>query len=326
MAGLKERIATLLRENRGTFLSGEEIAERFGVSRAAVWKAVKSLKSSGFEVKSVTNKGYCFMGCDDIITAVGIKSYLAPELKENFKISVVDIAKSTNDTVKKIASEGEDEYYLLVSGAQTNGKGRMGRTFYSPEDTGVYFSLLLRPEISPADAVLITTAAAVCVCEALEKLGVEKPQIKWVNDIFSDGKKICGILTEASFNTENGTLDYAVLGVGLNMYLPKGGFPDEIRDIAGAVFSEKNEDLRNKFIGYFMNSFAGYYKNLESRLHCTEYSRRCFVTGKKIYVVKNDCKTPAKALGVDENCGLLVEFENGVREVLNSGEISIRCE
>jgi BirA family biotin operon repressor/biotin-[acetyl-CoA-carboxylase] ligase len=125
---------------------------------------------------------------------------------------------------------------------------------------------------------------------------------------------------------ESGTLDYAVLGVGLNTYLPKDGFPDEIKDIAGSAFEKKSEDLRNRFIGCFLNSFMGYYSTIEGKSHCAEYSRRCFVVGKKIYVVSNEVKTPAKVLGVDENCGLLVEYENGEKAILNSGEISIRLD
>lgn len=261
---------------------------------------------------------------DDIITVEGIKKYISADLRSKIKVNVVGTAESTNDSVKKLGAEGEGEYYLLVSGTQTKGKGRMGRSFYSPEDTGVYFSLLLKPSIDPAEAVLITTAAAVSVCEALEKTGAENPGIKWVNDIFLNGKKVCGILTEASFNTKKEKLDYVVLGVGLNMYRPHSGFPDEIKDIAGAVFNDKHEDLRNSFIGFFINSFIQYYTNIGSKAHCAEYSRRCFVTGMDIYVVSDGRKVPAKALGVDGNCGLAVEYETGEKAVLSSGEISIR--
>ncbi|MBQ8182825.1 MAG: biotin--[Clostridia bacterium] len=262
--------------------------------------------------------------CDDVITEEGIKAYLKGDLKDKVNAEIVSVATSTNDIVKKRGSEGEKEYFLFAAGSQTQGKGRMGRSFFSPDDTGVYFSLLLKPVLQPSQAVLITTAAAVSVCESLEKLGVQNPQIKWVNDIFVNGKKVCGILTEASFNSENGTLDYAVLGVGINIYLPKDGFPQDIEDVAGAVFSEKQNDLRNKFIAYFINSFYDYYCRLERKIHCPEYERRCMVTGKDIFVISAGEKKPAKALGVDENCGLVVVFDNGERAVLSSGEISIR--
>lgn len=324
MQSVKERVATMLRQKRGEFVSGEEIAKELGVSRAAVWKNIKSLKNSGFNVASVTNRGYCFIDSEDIIAVDGIKEFLDKDLKDKICVEVTGKTTSTNDILKSRAAQGEKEFTLLVAGEQTKGKGRMGRTFFSPGDTGVYLSLLLKPAIKPADAVLITTAAAVSVCEALEKCGAPTPKIKWVNDIFVEDKKVCGILTEASFNIENGTLDYAVLGIGVNMYEPEGGFPDDINNIAGWVFSEKRDDLRNRFVACFINSFISYYENLENKKHCAEYERRCFVVGKNINVISSGSVRPAVALGVDENCGLAVRFENGETAVLNSGEISIR--
>ncbi len=260
----------------------------------------------------------------DTISFAGIAKFLDDRANKFIKAKIIDKTTSTNDIIKEYAANGEKEGFLLVSGEQTNGKGRMGRNFFSPGDTGVYMSLLLRPKIKPADAVLITTAAAVSVCEAFEKLGVDNPQIKWVNDIFVNNKKVCGILTEASFNTEKGTLDYAVLGIGVNMYEPQNGFPEELSAIAGAVFAEKSEDLRNKFIACFINSFMMYYKELESKKHCKLYAERCFVIGKEINVISGDDIRKAKAISIDENCGLVVRFDDGENAVINSGEISVR--
>lgn len=260
----------------------------------------------------------------DIITCDGIKKYVDDELKSAINIEYLEKTESTNDVAKKRALIGEKEGLLIVAGEQTSGRGRLGRAFFSPDDTGVYMSLLLRPDIKPEKAVLITTAAAVSVCEALEKIGVKSPMIKWVNDVFVDGKKICGILTEASFNTEKNTLDYAILGIGINVYEPESGFPEEIKDIAGAVFTEKKENLRNKFTAYFINSFMSYYKNLESKAHCAKYAEKCFIVGKDINVFSGDTVRAARALSVNENCGLLVRFSDGETAVLNSGEISVR--
>lgn len=260
----------------------------------------------------------------DIISTEKILFLLNNELKKRVSIDVLEKTESTNALMRSCAEEGAEEGLVIIAGEQTAGRGRMGRRFFSPGDTGVYLSLLLKPKIKPSDAVLITTAAAVSVCEAFEKLGVNNPQIKWVNDIFVNNKKVCGILTEASFGTDTNTLDYAVLGVGVNMYEPENSFPEEIKDIAGAVFSEKSEDLRNKFVAYFINSFFDCYENLESKKHCTSYAERCFIIGKDINVISGDSIKPAKALSIDENCGLLVRFNDGETSVLNSGEISIR--
>ena len=321
---VKGRVSSLLRENKGDFISGEEIAEKAEVSRAAVWKCIKGLRNDGFHIEAVTNKGYRLIFCEDIISSEGINSYLYEKLRERINISTVSSATSTSRLVKEKATAGEKEGYLLASGHQTEGRGRLGRSFYSPSDTGVYMSLLLRPSINPQDATLITTAAAVSVCEALEKMGIRDTGIKWVNDIFLNGRKICGILTEAGFDIENNQLSFAVLGIGLNMYAPDGGFPDDIKDIAGAVWSERKEDARNKFIAYFLNSFYEYYENIESRRHVKEYSDRCFVLGREINIINGDTVKKAKAISVDDNCGLVVELSDGEKAVISSGEISIR--
>lgn len=321
---VKEQVARILRERQGNFISGEEIAEKTGVSRAAVWKCVKALKNDGFRVESATNKGYRLISCEDIISSDGIKAYLRDDLRERLIINTVRSAGSTNRDVKNKAIAGEKEGYVLASGHQTEGRGRLGRSFFSPEDTGVYMSILLRPSVKPQDATLITTAAAVSVCEALEALGADTPSIKWVNDIFIKGRKVCGILTEAGFDIENNLLDYAVLGVGLNVYAPEGGFPRELSDIAGAVFKEKREDLRNRFIALFLNSFFKWYEDLEGRNHIAEYSRRCFVVGREVDIICGDNITRGTALSLDENCGLKVKLISGETVTVSSGEISVR--
>lgn len=262
----------------------------------------------------------------DLLSCEGIKRFLPENLRDVIKVEYYPEADSTNSIAKKRASQGEDEGLFVVAAKQTAGRGRLGRSFFSPDDTGIYMSLLLKPSIAPEDAVLITTAAAVSVCEALEKLGVSDARIKWVNDIFVNKKKVCGILTEGCFNAQKGCFDYAVLGVGINVYEPECGFPEDIKDIAGAVFSEEKENLRNRLVAEFLYSFMNYYKNINKKLHCPQYSRRCFVLGRDIYVIKNGEKTSARALEIDDKCGLLVEFENGEKTVLNSGEISIRLE
>lgn len=263
-------------------------------------------------------------GVKDVLSAEKITENLSADLKNIIKPVVLEKTTSTNDTAKKYALEGGGEGYFVVAGTQTDGRGRMGRNFFSPEDTGVYMSLLLRPEIEPSDAVSITTAAAVAVCEALEKIGDIKAEIKWVNDVFVNGKKVCGILTEAGFSADKNILDYAVLGVGVNMYAPENGFPEEIKETAGAVFSERCENMRNMFVSCFLNSFMNYYNNICEKTHSTAYAERCFVLGKNIDVIRGGETRRAKALALDENCGLSVRFEDGTEAVLNSGEISVR--
>ena len=259
----------------------------------------------------------------DVINSQHMLSFLNKELKGKIKFQVLDKATSTNALVREKAKESE-EGLVIVAGEQSAGRGRMGRTFFSPGDSGVYMSLLLKPEIKPEDAVQITTAAAVAVCRALESLGVYDTGIKWVNDIYIGNKKICGILTESGFNSQSGMLEFAVLGVGINIYEPAEGFPEEIKNIAGAVFSERKEDFRNKFIAEFINEFFSLYNNLSLKKHLKEYRQKSFVLREEINIIQGENIRNGKAIDIDDNCNLIVELTDGSTEKLYSGEISVR--
>lgn len=259
----------------------------------------------------------------DIINSQKISELLDNNLKNKINLQVLEKATSTNTLVRKLASEN-DEGFVIVAGEQTAGRGRMGRSFFSPGDSGVYMSVLLKPEIKPEGAVQITTAAAVAVCRALESLGVSDSKIKWVNDIYIGNRKVCGILTESSLNSRGDMLDFAVLGVGINIYESPEGFPDEIKDIAGAVFSERKENLRNKFIASFLNEFFCIYEKLYSKKHLEEYKEKSFVLGKDINIIQGEKIRVGKAIDIDDNCNLVVALPDGKTEKLYSGEISVR--
>ncbi len=258
----------------------------------------------------------------NVISEKNILDLLDESIKNRIKIDIRGSVGSTNDELKKLAVNGEDEGYLLVSRGQTKGKGRLGRSFFSPEGTGIYMSLLLRPVCSAEETTLITTAAAVAVCKALEKLGAE-PSVKWVNDIFVNDKKVCGILTEAGF-CGGKHLAYAVLGVGVNIYAPENDFPDDLKHIAGAVLSEKSDNACNVFIAEFLNCFFGFYNTLSERNHVAEYREKCFVLGKQINVISQGENLPAKAIDIDGNCNLIVEYATGETATIGTGEISVR--
>ncbi|MEZ4626853.1 MAG: biotin--[acetyl-CoA-carboxylase] ligase [Eubacteriales bacterium] len=183
---------------------------------------------------------------------------------------------------------------------------------------------MLKPKIAPDDATLITTTAAVAVCGALEALSGKPAEIKWVNDVFMDGKKVCGILTEGSFDMESGMFEYAVLGVGINVYTPTGGFPPEIADIAGSALSSPAPDAKNRAVAEYLNRFLPLYRSLGSAETAAEYRRRSFVIGREITVLSESGETPARALDVDDRCRLVVEYADGRREALSTGEISIK--
>lgn len=320
---IKDDIADILEKKRGQYVSGQELADMLGCTRGAVWKAVRALQQQGFGITAVTNKGYCLEENSDVLNESGVRRYLDDACSE-MHIEVLDCVGSTNDVIKELAAKGAKEGTAVVAKQQTGGKGRLGRSFYSPEDTGLYLSILLKPKMEITKVVRITTCAALAVCEAIEKATGRSPKIKWVNDVYLGGRKVCGILTEASLSVENGGVDHAVLGVGVNVYEPDGGFPDEIKDVAGAVAGVRSADLKNKLAGGIISSFMRYYKDIAQGGFREDYSRRLMWKGEEIYVISGENKTPCRMIDVDEECRLVTELPGGERRLISSGEISIR--
>lgn len=324
--GTKEKLLALFEADKGKFFSGEELAARLAVSRTAVWKAVNSLRKEGYEIQAVRNKGYSLSVSTDILSIQGVEKYLNPE-HSYIELEILPDIGSTNDYLREKAAQGKGEGYAVVAGAQTRGKGRTGRSFYSPADTGIYLSLLLRPkDCGPAQAVKFTTMAAVAACEAIENVSHRSPQIKWVNDIYIDGKKVSGILTEASVSLENGSLEYVLLGIGINVYPPEKGFPQELRETAGSVFQERKSDGKNQLTAGFLNRLMEIYTKEETGEYAEEYRKRSMVLGKRIQILTPEGEKGARALEIDKDCRLLVEYEDGNRELLRAGEIRIRPE
>lgn len=322
---VKEKILDIFERSRGQFLSGGELAAALGVSRNAVWKAVKQLEAEGYRFDSVHGRGYRLQEENDVLSEQGIRKYLG-SAGEQLDLRVYQTITSTNTVLKEMAAEGAPEFTVLAAAEQTAGRGRMNRPFYSPTATGLYLSILLRPKMRAEEALFITTAAAVSVARVVEELSGRQAGIKWVNDVFVDGKKICGILTEAAFDMESGTLEYAVAGIGVNISTPEGGFPDEIKDIATSVFGEEPPpaDARNKIAAGILRYFTEYYENLPAHTFFEDYVRRSVVIGRDIFVLGKGEPRPAKALAIDPNCNLLVRYEDGSEEVLSSGEISVK--
>ena len=321
--GTKERVLELFLENRGVFFSGEEIAKRLSCSRNAVWKAVNALRDGGYSIEAVTNRGYCLSTADDILSAAGIRKFLCAE-NADLEIEHFPVIGSTNTLLRERAENGAKEGTVIIADSQTGGRGRIGRSFFSPSGTGIYMSLLLRPAAyTAAQAARFTTMAAVAVCEAIEAVAGIDARIKWVNDIFIGGKKVCGILTEAAFGIEDGSLSYAVLGLGINVYRPDGDFPEDLQAIAGAVLDEHVPDAKNRLAAEILNRFMRLYAD-GSDAYAEEYRKRSLVTGKRINILYKNGTTPALALDIDNECRLIVQYDDGTKAVLGSGEISIR--
>ena len=322
--GTKENLLALLERRKGEYLSGEEIARLLSVSRTAVWKAVNALRSAGYEIDAVQNRGYCLDAHTDILSVQGIRQYLNDRW-EDLDLELLPCASSTNALLRERAVSGAPEGSVILTNQQTNGRGRLGREFYSPPDTGIYMSLLLRPQaLEPAQAVGITTMAAVAACRAIEEASGKEAQIKWVNDILLNGKKVCGILTEASVSLENGRLDYAILGIGFNVYPPAAGFPPELADIADSILRNQRDDGKNRLAAAFLNHFLDIYRSDNPSEYAAAYREKSMVIGRSIQVISPAGVRNAFALDVDKDCRLIVRYEDGTVEQLSSAEISIR--
>ena len=320
----KEKLLALLEDSKGTFFSGEEIARTLQVSRAAVWKAVSALREDGYTIDAATNKGYRLSPDSDILSPQGIRRFLKPEYRD-LDLTVLPTAPSTNALVREKANQGCPEGCVIVACEQTDGRGRYGRQFFSPVDSGVYLSLLLRPTAySPQQATCLTAAAAAAMCQAIEAVTGQQPGIKWVNDIFLHGKKVCGILTEAAVGLETGALDYMVLGAGVNLYPPVKGFPEEIQPIAGSVLERSCPEAKNRLVGEFLNRFWYFYTHPECRAYLEDYRARSLAIGQNVTVLSAGKAVSAYAYGIDDDFRLLVRYDSGKTEALSYGEIRIQ--
>lgn len=321
---LKHQILKILEENRGNTINGAKLASELFVTRSAVWKAMKALQKDGYHITAVTNKGYCLLSQNDIISEESIRPYLK-DAAVGFALEVRQQVTSTNTLAKEMAAKGAREGTVLIATEQTQGRGRMGRTFYSPQSSGIYFSIILRPKLSLEDSLLITTVTAVAVAQAIETVAGVKAGIKWVNDIYVGEKKVCGILTEASINFESGSLEYAVVGIGIN--IETKDFPEDIKHIAGALFEEKPEDspITSLLVAEVLNNMAKYMNNITDPEYLEAYRTRSFLIDRDIFVLKGKDTQNAKAIGIDEKARLVVQYEDGRTEALNSGEVSVRA-
>ena len=321
----KNRILELLEQHRGESISGEHLAGILGLSRNTVWKAVKELQKDGYNIVAVTNKGYCLSEENDIISIPGIKPFLS-EKSQPFadKIQIYKSLESTNKTAKEMAVTGSEHGTVIISDCQTMGRGRYSRNFFSPYG-GLYMSIILRPEVLRFEhQTSVTAFAAVSVCEAIESISQKAPKIKWVNDIFIDEKKVCGILTEAVTDFESGGLEWVVLGIGINVYTRTEDFPDELQSLATSIYpDEKTPCVRNKLSAEIINRILGFDTYPSEAEIFEKYKKRLMMLGKEVTVIQNKTEYRATAIDVDFVGRLIVKNENGEIITLSSGEIRI---
>lgn len=320
---MKEEILRLLR-SADSYISGQELCNRFGVSRTAVWKAINQLKEAGYEIEAQQNKGYKLMAAPDLMTEAEIKSLMHTEwvAKEVLYFDTID---STNTKAQELAEKGYPSGTLVVADKQDSGKGRRGRSWVSPSGTGIFMTLMIKPDINPNNASMLTLVAALAVAKAITSVTGEEAMIKWPNDIVVNSKKVCGILTE--MNAQFDYINHIVVGIGINVH--NESFPEEISQMASSLMIEAGGKRfhRAQIIAETMSYFEQYYdtflKTQDLSALVREYDELLVNRNKSVRVL--DPKEPfdGKAMGITSKGELIVDTWES-RKLVSSGEVSVR--
>lgn len=320
---MKEEILRLLRSADG-YISGQELCNRFGVSRTAVWKAINQLKEAGYEIEAQQNKGYKLMAAPDLMTEAEIKSLMHTDwvAKEVLYFDTID---STNTKAQELAEKGYPSGTLVVADKQDSGKGRRGRSWVSPSGTGIFMTLMIKPDINPNNASMLTLVAALAVAKAITSVTGEEAMIKWPNDIVVNSKKVCGILTE--MNAQFDYINHIVVGIGINVH--NESFPEEISQMASSLMIEAGGKRfhRAQIIAETMSYFERYYdtflKTQDLSALVREYDELLVNRNKSVRVL--DPKEPfdGKAMGITPKGELIVDTWES-RKLVSSGEVSVR--
>ncbi|MGN0342178.1 MAG: biotin--[acetyl-CoA-carboxylase] ligase [Roseburia sp.] len=319
---MKAEILAALREADG-YVSGQELCERFGVSRTAIWKSINQLKKDGYEIEAVQNKGYHILSAPDVMSENELVSIRKTKWVGN-RICYYDVTDSTNMRAGRLAEEGAPHGTLVVADKQEAGRGRRGRGWDSPAHTGIFMTLLLKPEIEMGNASMLTLVAAMAVAKGIERCTESRVKIKWPNDIVMNGKKVCGILTE--LNAQIDYLNYIVIGIGINVHNTE--FPEEIAQTATSIYLETGRHVkRAQLIEAVWEAFEDYYDRFMEKqdlsLIAAEYNEYLVNRDQEVRVLDPQEPFEGIARGITERGELLVETD-GVRKKVSSGEVSVR--
>lgn len=318
---MKNQILNLLKSEKD-FISGQELCQKFGVSRTAIWKAIKSLKAKGYNIESVTNKGYRLLSSPEILDESEIRSHLKTSIIGK-NITVLETVDSTNNFLKNIASQSEAGT-VIVSREQTGGKGRLGRVWQSKKDDTISFSVLLKPRISPMEVSAITPLCGLAVTKALNNYFDFGAKIKWPNDVIIGSKKLCGILTE--MGCEFDRVDYLIVGIGINLL--NKDFPEEIAFKATSCSIESNKEINRNLL------LANILKEIEDTLltgdyrfnndNLKSYKENCVTLGREISFTRKGEKLSGKATDINDQGELIVSLMDGTTETVFSGEVTVQ--
>lgn len=320
---MKEKILRELKQCSG-YISGQELCEKFGVSRTAVWKHMKALREEGYVIDSVSNKGYKLVKCPDVLSADDIESSLSTSWLGR-TVKVMKSVDSTNLEARRLAEAGVPHGTLVVAEEQTSGKGRRGRSWVSVPGQGVWMSFVLRPDIELENSSMLTLVAALAVEKGIKEAAGIDGRIKWPNDVLVNGKKVCGILTELSAQMDE--LNYIVVGIGINASIEQ--FPDEVKDKATSLLAETGVStdrigLLCRVLEHFEHDYEIFKKTEDFSALMEEYNSFLAHLGQEIKVVRGNDEYICRSGGINRRGELIVEDSLGRTQEIFSGEVSIR--
>ena len=325
MTTMRNEILKILKDKAPTPVSGEELAKTLGITRTAIWKHIQTLKKEGYQIEAYTKKGYVLTGVPDKLLPAEIGDALTTRFIGHH-ICYEDTVVSSNEVLKKLASTGAEDGTICVAEEQTGGKGRLARGWYSPKGKGLWFSVLLKPTFLPQEAPKMTLLAAVAVVRAIREVCGVEALIKWPNDVLLDNRKLVGILTEMS--AEFGHINYLVVGIGINVCVPREMVPEELRASAVSIEDVTGTHVdRVQLLAKVLDYMEYYYdeacKNGFAPVfdQWREYSA---TLGRMVKVISPDTTYLGEALDIDDTGALLVKKENGEIEKVLAGDVSIR--
>lgn len=320
---MKKEILRILRSHKD-YVSGQELCNHLSVSRTAIWKVMNQLKEEGYEIEAVSKRGYKLVGQSDILTQEEIESRIETEVFGR-RVVYFEGIDSTNTYAKKLAEELDTHGALIVANEQYHGKGRRGKNWDSPKEGGIFMTLILKPNIPPLRASMLTLVAGLAVSNSIYQLYDIKNQIKWPNDIVINGKKVCGILTEMS--TEFDYINHLVIGIGINANQDE--FQEEVRQVATSLSLEYGKKiLRAKLIASIMKNLEEYYHVFMKTANLAElkkeFNQRLASKDSQVVVIEAGTKYEATALGINDEGELHIKTKEGIEKNIISGEVSVR--
>ena len=324
---MRDEVLEFLRENQGGFVSGQDMSEACHVSRTAIWKHIKALRSKGYKIESYTKKGYRLLEEPDLLSPLAMKKVLDTDVFGK-RYVYMDITESTNLEARKLAQQGAEEGTVVVTEEQSAGRGRLSRGWYSPFGKGIWFSIILRPEFLPSEAAKCTLMAAVALTKAFHKMGLSAAGIKWPNDIVISNKKVCGILAEMALAAD-GSIEYAVVGIGININMSSEDFGAQLEATATSLYLATGIEYEHEQV---LKALLDEFDLLYSHWHCCGFAliRQDWLDysctlGHKVIVRDNDTEIySGMAEDMDDYGSLLVRNAAGKIESFDFGEISIR--